>query len=76
MLQLLQDFDFVPHDLDVLLLLPLLLNRLYGHELSRELAPSLVDVPIGSLSDQRYYVVVLFLSWAGGPKAGLAIKSP
>ena len=60
-LELLEDFDLVAHDLDVLLLLPLLLYRLDRHELPRELAPRLVHVPVRALPDQRYYVVVLLL---------------
>ena len=60
-LEFFEDFDLVAHDLDVLLLLPLLLYRLYRHELPRELAPRLVHVPVRALPDQRYFVVVLLL---------------
>lgn len=52
MLQLLQDFYLVSHDLDVLLLLTLFLDGLDSHELPCEFAPSLVDMAIGSLSDE------------------------
>lgn len=52
MLQLFQDFYLVSHDLDVLLFLAFLLDGLDSHELSCEFATSLVDVAIGSLSDE------------------------
>jgi hypothetical protein len=57
----LEDFYLVPHDLDVLLLLPLLLDGLDSHELPRELATCLVDLPVGALPDQGEDVVVVLL---------------
>lgn len=52
MLKFLEDFYLIPHDFDILLLLPFLFNRFYGHKLTCELAPGLVDVPICALPDQ------------------------
>jgi hypothetical protein len=61
MLQLLQDFYLVAHNLDVLLLLALLLDGLDGHELPREFATGLVDVAVRALADEGDDVVVLLL---------------
>ena len=63
-LQLPEDVDLVPHDLDVLFLLALLLDALYGHELPRELPPGLVDRTVGPLPYQRQDLVVLLLALA------------
>ena len=63
-LQLPENVDLVPHDLDVLFLLALLLDALDGHKLPRELPPGLVDRTVGPLPDQRQYLVVLLLALA------------
>lgn len=61
MLKLFEDFDLIAHHFDILFLLSLLFDGLDGHELPCELAPCLVDVSVGALSDQRDDVVVLLL---------------
>lgn len=58
MFKFLEDFYLITHDFDILLFLPFLFNRLYSHELTRELASGLVHMAICALPDQRDDMII------------------